>query len=501
MLEVAEGRRELTRLDPLKFALVYLPHHITDDKGEISLSEFHLDLIEYGKTWVKGLNQPKQFRDAFIAPRECGKTTWLFTILPIWAAAHQHVRFIAAYSDAATQAQGHLITFKQELDTNKYLRNDFPDLCDVERSSRTSRAIADNNFKTVRANGFVFVASGVDVTNHGIKHGTLRPEVIILDDVEPGESNYSDYQVKQRKATIFDDIAPQNIRARMVIVGTTTMPNSLIDQLRKYGELVGADRYSVIGSARAQAKDVPIPEELEWVRDQNIKVHYYPAIMKGDDGSERSVWPEKWSLDWLQSQRHMRDFAKNYMNKPISIDGQFWEPRDIEVREFDHYGNTLLSVDPAVTKSKVSDYTGLAVVSRVDEGVAVRYADQVKMSPKELSKKCEELVDEYGCGLIYVEVNQGGELWREVFESVPCRYRAVRQTVSKEIRAGEALNKYQRGQVFHTENFPVLNEQMMSFPNVAHDDVLDAAVSGILYFIGGPKGQKVEVSQMKYMSV
>jgi predicted phage terminase large subunit-like protein len=461
------------------FALIYLPHHLKDSEGTISFSEFHLDLVEYGKSWLKPLSAPKQFRDAFIAPRECGKSTWLFTILPIWAAAFMHVAFIAAYSDSATQAQGHLLTFKQELATNELLASDFPDLCEVERG-RSNRAMADNSFKTVRDNGFIFTASGVDVSNHGLKHGNLRPQLIILDDIEPGEANYSEYQMRQRLSTIWDDIAPQNIYARMVIVGTTTMPNSIIDQLRKYTEVMGE-----------------VPQELKWIDDQNIRVHYYPAIMPNDDGTERSVWPEKWPIEWLTTQRHLRDFAKNYLNKPMGNDGQFWAPEDIRVDEGD-YGNTLLSVDPSVTRGKVSDYTGLAVISRGPDGVYVRYANQVKLSPSELAAHCKDLVERFGCGLVYVETNQGGDLWKEVMKDIGVKYRSVHQKVSKEIRAGKALNFYQQGKVTHTDHFPVLVEQMLSFPRVANDDVLDAVVSGVLYFLDH-QNNKVEAMQLTYV--
>lgn len=495
LLTVPAGRRELTKYDPLLFAAVYLPHHLKNPQGEITLSDFHLDLVEYGKTWVRGVTKPKEYRDAFIAPRESGKSTWLFTILPLWAAAHEHIKFIAAYSDSAAQAQGHLMTFKNELSSNALLQTDFPKLTNVERSA-TNRAMADNNFKTVRENGFVFTASGVDVSNHGIKHGAMRPQVIILDDIEPGESNYSLYQMKQRLNTIWDDIAPQNIFARMVIVGTTTMAGSIIDQLRKYGEEVGLRRYTDPDAN----EDVDVIEELKWVKQQNIRVNYYPAIMVDDNGKEYSLWEEKWPLEWLDTQRNLRDFAKNYLNRPISSGGQFWDFKDIQYGESD-YGNTIVSVDPAVTRSKVSDYTGLAVLSRGENGIYVRYANQVKQSGAQLAETVQALVDEYGAGLVYVETNQGGDLWRDVFANVNARFRAVRQTVSKEIRAGKALNVYQRGKVFHTEPFQVLHEQLLSFPATAHDDVLDAVVSGVLYFEDGSKGAPVRAAQVNYAGV
>lgn len=484
LLSCSEGRKELTKYDPMLFALTYLPHHLMNANGEITLSEFHTDLAEYGKSWIHKPQTPKQNRDAFIAPRECGKSTWIFLILPMWAAAHGHVKFIAAFSDAASQAETHLMTFKNELESNEYLIEDYPELCSPKIVNSSGRAMASNSWRIIQSNDFIFDANGIDTNSLGKKVFGQRPDLIILDDIEKGEKNYSEYQAGQQKNTVFDDIAPMNIYARMIFVGTTTMPNSVMDQFRKYAE----------GYA---------DPELNWIVDQNVNIHYYPAIILNDNGTERSVWPEKWSLEWLQSQRHLRDFAKNYMNKPVNTDGTFWTNEDVIIEELLDYGNTIISIDPAVTKNKISDFTGIAVLSRgVDElgknNVYVRHAEQVKMSPSDIADRVASLVDTYDAGVVYVEVNQGGDLWKDVFKHIPAKYRSKNQSVSKQVRAGKALNFYQQGKVRHTSRFPVLEEQMYSFPKISHEDVLDAVVSGILYFLDN-KAIKLETKQINYL--
>jgi phage terminase large subunit-like protein len=225
--------------------------------------------------------------------------------------------------------------------------------------------------------------------------------------------------------------------------------------------------------------------------------------MQNEDGSERSVWEEKWTLEWLQSQRHLRDFAKNYMNKPVNLDGNFWANEDIIIEEAEEYGNTIISVDPAVTKNKVSDYTGIAVLSRgIDalgnENIYIRDAQQVKLSPSDLCEKIKDLAKTYDAGLLYVETNQGGDLWQDVFKTIPIKYRSKHQKLSKQIRAGKALNFYQQKKIRHNAHFPALEEQMWSFPKVSHDDVLDAVVTGVLYFLDN-KAVKVIARQFNYL--
>lgn len=468
MLEHPESRRVLTEMDPLAFALLYLPHHLKGDatNDRITLSEFHVDLIEQAKRWVGPLGKIAQYRDAYIAPRECGKSTWNFLILPMWAAAHGHVKFIAAFADAAAQAEQHLQNFRHELDTNALLRADYPRLCSPA-VRRGARQIADRQNQIQQGNGFVFMAKGVDSATLGVKIGSRRPDLIILDDIEPGESQYSPYQAEKRLRTIQDVILPLNAFARVVLVGTVTMAGSLIHQLVQ----------SVTENVTAA-----------WIKDENFRVHYYPAILRDEAGRERSIWPEKWPLATLLSMRGTRSFQKNFLNQPVADDGDYWRPEDITVEHRTMFGNTVLSIDPAVTTKNTSDYTGLAVVSRTGPmEVAVREALGVRLGPKDLRGKVLSLIEQYGVGLVYIETNQGGDLWHEILHDLPVKVKTVHQSDPKEVRAGRALNHYQQtpSRVIHTKPLPEAETQMLAFPRVAFDDVLDAVVSGVNYFLDG----------------
>src|SRR3954467_11684891 len=90
------SRRAATEDDPLLFALTYLSHHLRSEAtgNKVTFSQVHVDWAEYAKTWIAGPGKPQENRDAYIAPRETGKSTWHFLILPLWAAAHGHVKFI-----------------------------------------------------------------------------------------------------------------------------------------------------------------------------------------------------------------------------------------------------------------------------------------------------------------------------------------------------------------------------------------------------------------------
>lgn len=495
LLRTTRGRRLLTREDPLLFAYVYFPHHISNPvDGTMTVCDFHLDLLAYAESWARPVGKSKESRACFIAPRQSGKSTWIFLLLPMWAAAHQHRSFVAAFSDSETQAITHLHTFKQELQTNELLRQDFPELTAPMKVGNSSKEMLNNRNQIMQSNGFIFMAKGADSASLGMKLGAKRPDVLLFDDIEPGESNYSEYEARKRRETLTSDLFALNSFAVVGIVGTTTMPNSLIDQMRK----VGAAREAYEGDPDLFRES--LDPDYRWVVDENINVHYWPVILN-EHADERSLWPEVWPLEELNKDRHTRAFAKNMMNRPISSDGGYWDEDDIDIDRPEFYRRTIISVDPAVTTAKKSDYTGLAVVSQGSDGlIYVRYADQLKAGSDEVAERVKQLVEEYEVGICVVETNQGGDLWKQVFRDLPCKYVGIRAKEKKEVRAAQAVDHYKRGQVKHTKHFHIAEEQMLAFPRVTHDDVVDAIVTGVLAFKKYAR-KGASVTTKKYMEV
>jgi hypothetical protein len=490
-LAVSECRRQLTKFDPLLFALLYLPHHLKDDfeDAQITLSEFHVELAAAAKRWALPTRRPRADRDAYVCPRESGKTTWLFLILPLWAAAHGHKKFIAAFADSGTQAELHLLTFKRELDGNEVLRTDFPDLCIAGRRPSGANE-SDTKALLVTKSGFVFGAKGVDAKTLGMKVGKRRPDLLILDDIEPDESNYSDFQKDKRLATVTNAILPLNIRARVVIAGTVTMPGSIIHDLVK-------------------TVTRPGEEPAAWVGDEQIRVHYYRAIVTDEEtGDRRSMWPSKWPLQFLKAIEHTRSYKLNYDNDPMGRDGDYWNADDIVRAELPALTHELLSIDPAVTSKKKSDYTALAVIgySAAYRRCVVRYAVAVKVAPGEpLRKKVMEILTEFPTirGVV-VEVNQGGDVWKgSVLTNLPVPIKTVSQSEAKEVRAARLLGYYQQRpvrlksgqdpavpaglsmlpQVVHETLLPAALEQLVAFPKGTNDDLVDAIGTGVDVFL------------------
>lgn len=534
LVDTAEGRRALTRNDPVLFAILYLRHHITAPGTRVpTFADPHFEWARYALTWINHRRRPpgpQEDRRAYVAPRECGKSTWWFLIIPMWAAAHQHKTFVAAFASADQQSTGHLKTFRLELEKNELLRYDYPQLTSPQVTNK-GQPVADRDNQFNAANGFVFVARGIDSSNLGLKVENKRPDLLLMDDIEPNEAQYSPELAKRRLNTMLDAIFPMNIRATVIVVGTTVMYNSIVHQLVR------------------SSPDHPAYQMEDWITDNNIKVHHTrPITTNPQNNKERSIWPSKWPLPFLKSIEHTRSYHKNYENDPRQAEGAFWTEVDIQYKTLPYTTRTALFIDPRVKKTttKRTDYTGIAVVSWMPPGkarrankenfpdqpfpdlppeqflyapnvpgpnlvqlpelhhgyVQIEHAEQVTLVGKPLFKYVLKLLQLYPkIQRVVIETNQGGDLWLEAFDGLPVPIETHFSTEAKPIRFADALEFYQKTPscVYHIKPLPALEQQYLAYPNVDHDDVADAAVAGVLYFLKPTRRPRARITATSYI--
>lgn len=477
------GRVELTKDDPLLFAVIYTPELLKSDDGEITFSDVHLQLYRdaLDLRWRAGVGGDRR---GYAAPRGSGKSTTLWTITNLWLACH-YPTFVAAFSDTGTQSEDHLKTIKTIMVTNRLLRADYPDACSPMLKPN-GMPVSDAGAMYYARNGFCFAARGIDTGVLGLVDPlNRRPQIIMLDDIEGQEgSGYSLYQAGQRLKTITEGILPMNDRAHVRMIGTVHLAGGILDDMVR----------SVV------TKDQP----ARWIAEERFSVTYFEPIVARPDGSRRSCWPGKWPLRYLESIEFTRSYAKSFLNQPLGADGGYWQESDFTYGTLPTLTRRLICVDPATTAKRTSDRTGIAVVaySPAEGRVVVEHAEGVTLTGKRLAAHLRRLIGGWPTrihGLI-VEVNQGGDLWAEVFEQIPIRVYARTASESKEVRFARALDQYQKrpSLVLHAERFPLLESEMVSFPKGANDDVADAAVAGILEFLAPRKTVKVSARSVAY---
>jgi hypothetical protein len=462
-----EYRRAACRMDPIRFAFIYMPDTVRNpETGEITFSEAHEEWAEIAKSWARtGERKPASNRHAIIAPRNLGKSSWFYLILVMWAGAYGYSKFAVAFANSDTQAQTHLRTFRKELDENERLREDFPEFTAPKRRIR-GMADGDSAGSRFCGNGFVFIAKGVDSQSLGLKVGNLRPDLILLDDVEPDAANYSAYMKAQRLSSIQNAILPLNRMANVVWTGTVTMHGSAVHDLVRVGAGETAD-------------------ELEWVAEERFAVHHHKPFIQRPDGSEVSIWPGNpiFDADEMNAIRHTAQFRLNFENDPMGAAGLVFHPGDIKYADFPCDAGTYISVDPIVSKNNLkSDLTGVAVVGCATDPngqrkALVKFAAGVRMTGKELKHYLEGIMELHPeATVLLVETNQGGDLFKEVFEDLPIKVVTFKSKEPKDVRAGRLAELYQHRPeplIYHTGKFHQAETEMFSYPNMG-DDITDA---------------------------
>lgn len=452
----ARERRRVTYDDPVRFALTYLPHLLKSPLtgGKMSFAPVHIGMAKIGKSWLSG----EPHRDAVIAPRSIGKTVWGFLILPLWALAHGHHRYIVAFADSSGQAEGHLANLRRELETNGLLMQDYPELAPARGAGARNTAR-----DMLLAGGAAMSARGMDSRALGARSGADRPTLLIGDDLEP-MSKYSAQVRDDRLRVLIDGVLPMGDRASVLLLGTVVRHGSIMHTLAQHAR----------GRETGEA----------WVTQEGFRPQYYPPIL-GSGERERSCWPERWSLAELQRLRDQggSTWWLSFTNDPPRPGeaGAGWTP------EMFVYGGAevprwTVVLDIAPTSKASSDQTAVAVLGPDVSGrhLVVAECRGVRAQPGEIRDLVHRLVREYSAREVHVETNQGGDLVARMLTPMPqgCRLVPFHTSTSKRARILNLVDLYGRGGVIHARALGELERQALAWPDVQTDDLVDSVSLG-----------------------
>ncbi|MEM0927816.1 MAG: terminase family protein [Pseudomonadota bacterium] len=179
-------------------------------------------------------------------------------------------------------------------------------------------------------------------------------------------------------------------------------------------------------------------------------------------------------------------------------DGALWSWAMIEAARAERpesLQRVVVAVDPPVTSTAASDACGIVVAGLGADGLAYVLADATVrgLSPAAWADRVCGLYSGYEADRVVAEVNQGGDLVKEVLRtanpSVPVK--AVRASRGKIIRAEPIAALYEQGRIKHCAKLPDLEDQMTSFTGGAGEgspDRLDALVWALTELMLTPNG-------------
>ncbi len=368
-------RKARGELDMEFFGRTYFPHYLT-----APASELHKYICERFPAMIERARETGEGdKEADAAPRGNAKSTWTDLVLPLWTIAHKKRSFILIVSETNTQAADFVEFIKAELEDNERLKQDFPEACGEGQIWRNGDVITKNGVK-VRG-----VGAGQKL--RGMRHGSMRPDLVIVDDLENDEAVESADQRKKLAAWFFKALMkigqPDTV---FILIGTILHAESLLSDLLvkpgwkgrkfksvlKFSESKLWDEWEKIFSDISPRQDGRnAKEEAEVAADDFFKVHRKEMLA----GTE-VLWPEREDYYYLMKMRVSEGpafFESEKQNEPINSEDaifleewiRYYDEDEVDLSDIKHAG----ACDPSMGKKSKRNDPSAILGGRMKEGV------------------------------------------------------------------------------------------------------------------------------------
>ncbi|MEL6479839.1 MAG: terminase family protein [Pseudomonadota bacterium] len=185
-------------------------------------------------------------------------------------------------------------------------------------------------------------------------------------------------------------------------------------------------------------------------------------------------------------------------------EGALWRPAEIEAARIaaaPPLDRIVVAVDPPATSGAKADDCGIVVAGVTMAGrpsdwraYVLEDATVSGQGPHGWARAAVAALERWGADRLVAEVNQGGEMVREVLAQVApvVPVREVRATRGKTLRAEPVAALYEQGRVHHVGAFPDLERQMCRFDGTGSKspDRLDALVWALTELIVAPPPER-----------
>lgn len=447
-----EERKFLTSNSFGLFAIYYFNQYFS-----FSLADYHYDFFKDCHDLVD--NKVREV--AWIAFRESGKTS-VAKLFLIWLIATKRRKYINVDSFDKENAERILFDVAFELVNNKRLQADYGVLFSKERGIQDIKQNRINNFVT--ENGIRVEAHSTQESVRGRLHLNQRPDCLILDDIETNKTKDSQAYTKQVADHISEAMAGMSTDGFMLYLG---------NYISEYGN---------IQHLFDRAKN-----------DNDIRVRNIPVIIDGKPAWEAKYVmtdeevgeTKKVSIESKQRQLGSLVFSYEMMNKPIDdMLAEFKKEfiQKAEERDYIHQAlNVFITMDTAVSEKEKADFTGVTINRVSLQNKWYIETQKLKVNSTALIDHIFYLWDKYKPQVIAIEKTTF-QMAIKPFLDEEMRKRNVfinikeltHNTVSKEKRIRGLIPLWESKSIFLVGDNHDLLEDMRTFPNGIHDDVIDS---------------------------
>lgn len=339
------------------FCRTYFPHYFAKPSSRLHqyFSKRYLDMIQ------RAIQTGEGDKEANAAPRGNAKSTWGTFGLPLWVSAYRKRKYPLIVSETRGQAESFLSFIKIELETNERLQQDFPELCGEGPVWRSDQIITRNGVK--------IQAAGAGQKLRGLRHGSSRPDLVIVDDLENDESVESPEQRRKLENWFFKALMkigqPDTV---FIVVGTILHYDSLLSRLLVKPGWKGQKFKAVMQWSPAVKlweeweriyADITVGKDLAEAAADNYFEQHRAEMLAGTE----VLWPEMEPYYYLMKMRVSDGpayFESEKQNEPLNPEDQvfdeewiqYWDDEEIDLTDVPHAG----SCDPSLGKqNKRSD--------------------------------------------------------------------------------------------------------------------------------------------------
>jgi predicted phage terminase large subunit-like protein len=427
------------------FFLIFFPM-------EHKLADFHYEFFR--------IAQDDSIKCASVmAFRFSGKSTILNTAYIIWAImGSPKMKFIVLASQTQRQAQMHLRNIRREIEANWLLRKIFGPFQEGTEEWRSSQLV-------IPKYNAMIVAMSVEESKRGIRYGTHRPDLIVVDDAEDLTST----QTQEGRDKIY-----KWLTGELVTIGDE---NTKIVYL---GNIVHND-----------AALVRIEQRIKSGATPGVAMRI-PIVTSEGISAWRERFPDQASLDALRQKFDPSTWHREFLLKPVPLEEQIIKPEDIqyydEISEHAYSCMNVHGVDLAISQKETADYT--AIVS----GVTYRYLNgkqwhlcitpgvvNRRMDFKQTVDVIHEIRNSSGAHLFFVEAVGYQQAAIETLQRYGVAVTSMRPVADKTARLTVAASFIKDGTVrFPRRGCELILNQLYDFGSDNHDDMVDALVYLIL---------------------
>jgi len=481
-------KRQSRALNDLRFfAETYFPHYLTAPP-----SEMHLHFYELFQKAVERSNRKSSpstgvdpARIAQAAPRGHAKSTIASLILPLWCIVGAKRKFIALVSDTTEQSAEFLEFIKAELDANERLREDFPEACGEGRVWKAGLAITRNHVK--------LKCWGKRKAMRGARHGPVRPDLVVCDDLEGDENIDSPLQRAKDREWFFKALMKIGSRKTVtIVVGTILHYDSLLAQLLNRPGWHGRKWQAI-----RQWSASPLWEKWQALytsRKEDQADRFFTKHRWAMLDRTQVLWPEVEDYYFLMKMRVSDGpafFDSEKQNEPVNPDDclfrEEWlrfldEDRVLRNIAWKYYRGIYCAVDPSLGRqSKGGDPSAIIVAAVDTEGyVDVLEADIRKRPPDQIMEDVFAYHKKYDFTLAGIEEIQFQELFKDLVIKESAKrglylpVEGIRPNTDKVLRISKMQPHIKNGIIRFRRNQTQLIDQLRYFPKADHDDGPDA---------------------------